>query len=390
MMPRTDRANKAGIKGGVVRYQRGSVAAEGKKRAHRRFLVWRILDHLVRDAGQLRNARGDWHFWIGKGIEGIEDFPALYAHSTNFRDAIILRVEARGLDIENDKFTVERRILSAGDNRHHIVDEIAFHAVDHLNSRCSGGVHRLRERLRNAVIRDCNSLMPPFSSTLDKRGAVGDTIHCAHFGVQMELDALDRCIIHLLFLLDAHDGKRADRVITEVFIVADAAAHQHRHSILDGLIDLCGIFFLIKNLHRVGAGVVSDVKRDDEASAVTRLLRFIAEHVSPDCDRAVLRVEIADRRRLVAHRAAQNLPRGFEIKRQAVVHLVLAFQLIPFRFAFGGLPLCFLLRIRLLLHFHKSRRFRRNGHFAVKPDFYRNTEALLHQRAQKGVAARIF
>ena len=73
-MPRTDRANKAGIKGGVVRYQRGSVAAEGKKRAHRRFLVWRILDHLVRDAGQIRNARGDWHFWIGKGIEGIEDF----------------------------------------------------------------------------------------------------------------------------------------------------------------------------------------------------------------------------------------------------------------------------------------------------------------------------
>ena len=68
---------------------------------------------------------------------------------------------------------------------------------------------------------------------------------------------------------------------------------------------------------------------------------------------------------------------------------MLAFQLIPFRFAFGGLPLCFLLRIRLLLHFHKSRRFRRDGHFAVKPYFYRNAEALLHQRAQKGVAARI-
>ena len=68
---------------------------------------------------------------------------------------------------------------------------------------------------------------------------------------------------------------------------------------------------------------------------------------------------------------------------------MLAFQLIPFRLAFGSFPLRFLLRIRLLLHFDEGRCLRRDGQLAVKPDFYRNAEPLLHQRAQEGVTARI-
>ena len=77
MMPRTDRANKAGIKGGVVRYQRGSVAAEGKKRAHRRFLVWRILDHLVRDAGEADDLGRKPALGVDKGLERFDDFAVL-------------------------------------------------------------------------------------------------------------------------------------------------------------------------------------------------------------------------------------------------------------------------------------------------------------------------
>ena len=84
-----------------------------------------------------------------------------------------------------------------GDAVINVVDVVALAAVENLDVFCR--MHRVRERLRAAVVGDGNCLVPPAFGALDDV-AVGpclrengrERVHGGHVGVQMQLHTLFR------------------------------------------------------------------------------------------------------------------------------------------------------------------------------------------------------
>ena len=90
-----------------------------------------------------------------------------------------------------------------------IVNDIALAAVYNLKLLCSllllGSLEilgigqimiRNGEGLNHAVIRDRDTLVPPFESSLNKVTRIDDSVHIAHVRMCVELNALDRRVIH--------------------------------------------------------------------------------------------------------------------------------------------------------------------------------------------------
>ena len=182
-----------------------SVPAEGEE-FREKFLDRPLSDHHgVVDGGELRDPKGDRNFGIHEDIHPIADLSLSELHRADLYDFIRLRMEARGLNIEDDGL---RKELLPSVPLHYglkIVDQIALQAVNQLKIPFlpelfqMGG--RIRKGLHDAVIRDRHRIHAKGKRRIDVIIHIGYAVHIGHLRVEMELyPLLLRAVRPLLFL----------------------------------------------------------------------------------------------------------------------------------------------------------------------------------------------
>ena len=83
-----------------------------------------------------------------------------------------------------------------GETLFRLGDKVAFHAVENFNvatgfSELSGGFSGFREGLNDAVVGNCDGSPAPVGGGFDKLGGRNYGVHGAHFGMNVEFDALN-------------------------------------------------------------------------------------------------------------------------------------------------------------------------------------------------------
>ena len=94
--------------------------------------IRRIHDHLIRDAGQVGDLKGNRAFRIHKSTEPVCDLPARHLDRPDLDDLITDRAEARSLNIKYDVCIVQRLIPRIDCDLCQIIHHIAFHSVNDL------------------------------------------------------------------------------------------------------------------------------------------------------------------------------------------------------------------------------------------------------------------
>ena len=278
LVPAARGAQERGVKIRVVRNEDRVFAAELEERPHGLLLLRRAPHHLVGDAGQLGDLLRDRLFGVHNRVEALGDLAAVDAHRADLGDALRLRREAGRLEVETDEIRVEPRVGLAGHGGHEVVDEIALHTVDHLEVAAAlfdlePRVHRVRKRLRDAVVGDRNGLLAPLVRLIDEISGGGHAVHRGHIRVQVQLHALFlRRIDHLDHLGAGHRVRPHD-VLAVVFVILHRAGHEQRHALFDA-VGARALAHGLDQLERDRIRVVGDVDRVDLARAVARLLNL--------------------------------------------------------------------------------------------------------------------
>ena len=198
------------------------------------------------------------------GLEFLQNLAIAHLDRRDFRDFLMLRLQAGGLSIKAHKGFCQRRVIGAPHHRYiaGIVDIICLHAVQHLdvNFVAFNGMHGLRKRLRHAMVCDGNGLMSPVLCPLHQVLGGGHAVHGGHVGVQMQLHALLFRCIHAYFLLALHNtGGIHDGLFFKV-IIADLALYRQVHAGLDEIHIFPGLFLCQEFAHTHGTMQVGDIK----------------------------------------------------------------------------------------------------------------------------------
>ena len=72
-----------------------------------------IFDHCRRDAGQLRDFRGDLAPRINEGMEFIQDIMAAKGDSPHLNDGIASGVQSGGFNVDDDALIVGMKVMGA-------------------------------------------------------------------------------------------------------------------------------------------------------------------------------------------------------------------------------------------------------------------------------------
>ena len=102
-------ADKAGVKGRIVR-DHGGIAAKREKVRQHSFNRRCVPHHRVIDAGELLDAVGNRQFRIYKFRETVHDFTVLYLDRADLYDTVFSRREAGGLNVEDHEAVIKRAL----------------------------------------------------------------------------------------------------------------------------------------------------------------------------------------------------------------------------------------------------------------------------------------
>ena len=127
----------------------------------------RALQHLVGNACELDDLGKEPAPGRDEGLERIDDLIALHDGRADLDDRVVLGRKTRRLEVKGDVFVVEACVKRSmdGDAVVYVVDVVALAAVENLD--VLGRVHRIRERLRAAVVGNRDGLVPPALGALD-------------------------------------------------------------------------------------------------------------------------------------------------------------------------------------------------------------------------------
>ena len=294
--------NKAGIKARIMRHQHTAIAAEIVERLQRLFLRRSVRHHGIGDAGQLHNLSRNGLSGIGKGIETILYLSPDHTDGTNLRDALDLIAQTRSFDIKDDVFTIQRHVGVAIHRRHHIVDEIRLHAIQHLDGRTflfqsRSRVHNIGESLHHTVIGNGYRLMSPRRGTLHQISGIRHGIHGGHLGVHVQFHALFLC--QVLSLIASNYGYRArtqqialSKLIVVVLttnhkVVALFKAGNRRNRIFVTLL-------IQPQTDHQRAGQIRDGDGITTLGGISILTRIHAENLTPHRHRGTIRFQSLD------------------------------------------------------------------------------------------------
>ena len=319
--------NKADVKIGVVRTQRPSRHKTEKLRQC--FGDIRRADkHLVGDASELDDLRRELAARRNEGLKGIEHLAAAHHCGADFNDDIVLGRKARRLKVKCDVFRVKRRVDGAvdGDAVVHIVDIISLAAVQNLDVLIrardlglAGGLQRIRERLRAAVIRDGDGAVSPRRRLLHGSGRIGQRVHGRHCGVQMQLHALFLCRVHAFWRGDTLNGIGLHDHLVVIAVKGHLALNAHPHAGLDVVKNWLGlvVFHELVDTHR--AGVVRHIEADHPRAALFELAVLHGEDLAAHNHAEHVEIKLGHPDRLAAERPAKEHVAGRLLRRRSSV-----------------------------------------------------------------------
>ncbi|MPM31495.1 hypothetical protein SDC9_78050 [bioreactor metagenome] len=160
-----------------------------------------------------------------------------------------------------------------------IVDEIALHAVENLDF-VSGSVPRVGKGLGHAVVRDGNGGMAPADGLTHHLLRVGQRVHAAHAGVQMQLYPLYLGGIFPFLVRGGPDEEGCHLDILPVPGRLHFSLHRHPHARLQFPVQLSGFGGGEVFLNRQGPGVVRQVQTHAPKSGAARLSALKGENLA--------------------------------------------------------------------------------------------------------------
>ena len=276
-----------------------AVACKFEKGGDRRVDLRRVRNHLVGDAGQLRDLFGDGHLGVDEGVEAVQHLALTDAHRADLGDAAVRHRETGGLNIEDDKLAVQPLVAFAVERAGGVVHKIGFHAVDDLHAALLfGGEHHLGEGLHVTVVGDGDGGMPPALCRGNGVGGVDDGVHLRHDAVHVQLHALFLGFVGAQHGFDLHDVLRAHDVLAEEVVAA--------HTPVDG-VALAGLhvadkarLLLRKGGAQINRGIaVRDADGDIGLVAAAGILGLDGVDLAHDDEAAGAGLQFADRRRRV-------------------------------------------------------------------------------------------
>ena len=165
-----------------------------------------VGEHGVGDAGKADDLRRQAAAGIHKGLKAVGDLPVFQHHGADLGDGLGGDIQAGGLNVKADDFILKRLVLGAvnHDPVVQIVDEVALYAVKYFYFTL-GGMPGIREGLAHAVVGDGDGRMAPGHGLLDDAGGVGEGVHIAHLGMEVQLHPLLRIVVLPSLVGDFHD-----------------------------------------------------------------------------------------------------------------------------------------------------------------------------------------
>ena len=267
-------ADERHIKSGVVRHER-QTAGKIQKRRERFGQLGRLAHGLIRNAGQLGDVRRNRLVRIDIGLKFVDDLAVADLDRGDFRDLLAVRTQTGGLGVKADKGLGQRRVVFAAHDgdRLAVVDIVRLDAVQHLEVDfvALDRVHRVRKRLRTAVVGDRNRGVSPLLRALHQLFHRRDAVHCGHIGVHVQFHALVLAVVHAHLLRALENTRRFHDGFLHVVVVGDLALHGQIHAVFDQVDQLARLVRRDKFADADRTGQVGDVKADFHPLSAVRL-----------------------------------------------------------------------------------------------------------------------
>ena len=287
--------NEADVKLRVVGRQRPAVHKLQECR-QRLLQLRRVRQHGIGDAGQADDLRRQPPVGIHEGLEPLGDLAVLQHHGADLGDGLPRHLQARGLDVKAYDLIGEGLILRPvdGDTVVQIVDEIPLYAVEDLDLALFAGIPCLGERLHRAVVRDGDGGVAPGRRLRHHLAHIGQGVHGAHLGMEMQLHTLLRGGILPALVPDTHDAEGLELDILSVEGQGQLALHPQPHPVADGVTQHLGVLRVHVLPHRYGPVLVGHVEVQAPLTGPPRLVALHAEHTSLHHRRAHFQAQLGD------------------------------------------------------------------------------------------------
>ena len=288
------RPDEADVELRVVGRQRAAVH-ELQERGQRLLQLGRVRQHGVGDAGEADDLRRQPPVGVHEGLEPLRDLAVLQHHRADLGDGLPLHLQAGGLDVEAHDLVGEILLLGAvdGDAVVQIVDEVALHAVEDLDLPLAR-VPGLGERLHRAVVGDGNGGMAPRRRLLHHLAHVGEGVHGAHLGMEVQLHTLLRGRVLPPLMLDALDAHRLKLYVLAVEGQRQLALHPQPHAVTDGAAQHPGLLLVHVFPHGHGAVLIGHVEVQAPLAGPPGLVALHAEDAALHHGHAHFQVQLRD------------------------------------------------------------------------------------------------
>ncbi len=177
-------------------------AGELRESPHRVFQIRRRNHHIVGDPHLRLDGERDRPPGIDQRGKLFRQPSAFDLLCSNLDDIVRKRTLTGRHDIEHDTGTVDSSLDGAADQILHVVDQIALHAVDHLEIRVfrntalpSEALLCLRKRLHDTMVGDGDRFHAEPVGLFDDGGRRSHRVHIRHLRMAVQLDPLHRRVI---------------------------------------------------------------------------------------------------------------------------------------------------------------------------------------------------
>ena len=225
------RLDKAHVEVCIMGRQR-SAAAKFQKCRNCLFQLRCICQHGVGNARQLNDLLRQFSLGIDKGLEALLHLAILIDSGADLSNGVMLKAQARGLQIEYHILLMEVKVLGAlyGNLIVNVVDKIALTAIEDLDVS-PGGLHGIRVSLCHAMVCNANGPMAPFFCQLYHITGGRQGIHGGHYRMQVQLHPLFIGSILPLRLFPHLNGIWLQYNIIFKAVKADLSENLHPHAL---------------------------------------------------------------------------------------------------------------------------------------------------------------
>ena len=314
--------DEAGVEIGIVGHQH-PVSDEVQEFGQHLFDGRCPHQHIVGNAGELHDLLIQRPSGMDKGLEAVLLHAALQHHGADLNNFIRPGAEAGGLQVKGHIFLAEGHLLIAVNHNAviHIVDIVAFAAIEDLDilvGACHLGLarrlHGIGEGLGHAVVGDGDGSVPPGRRLLDGCGGIGQGVHVAHGGMQMQLHPLfPGGGILPLGHGTGHDGVGLEHHIVFKPVLDELALHPQDGAHLHGIEDGLSLFGLQEPGDPDGICVIRHIELDHEGIALGQLLVIHRKDLALDDDGAHIHGHLVHGNGLA--------PEGFSVNHRTVLLL---------------------------------------------------------------------